>query len=415
MMRTKHLNFMGLLLLFSIFWGEAIVDTQFRIFGIVITGYRVVLIISFLVSFAFLKINNIKFSSFQIAILLFLYIWLCIAFVQIITNLQIDVKEGLKEILNIVFGFCICWCLFVYVGKLDTLKQMYKYLKCITIILIFVGLIESITGLHWPISRFNDVIAMQHELSTWGITYEDFQGVSTGPFYNENDFSAALTILMPFLFYNNINIKNKVVAYFSMLGIVTIICLNGSVISLVGVAIFLSYKIYKKSSKKGKIIEKKCVMIVLILCFFLWEEIAEILRKTSMFIRFEIYSEGLKLSLNNIFFGVGPGGFETFFLQHPLKSGIVNPHNYFLEILSQYGIIVFLIFLFILIIFYIRLSKYKKASETEVLILVFDMYIISSFAPSSFIDKSFSWLPIAIGAILLKCMQQEERYAKKNI
>ena len=124
--------------------------------------------------------------------------------------------------------------------------------------------------------------------------------------------------------------------------------------------------------------------------------------------------ESFKLSLNNIFLGIGPGAFEQYFELYPLKAGITNPHNYFIEILSQYGLIVLGLLIFLFIIFFYILMLNKKIYEAEIMIEVLLVYIISSFAPSSFIDKSFSWLPMALIPVLIKCIY-EDKYVKKNI
>ena len=414
MRKNKELNFVIAIFFIAIFWGEAVVNTQFRICGIVVTAYRSVMILCFLLSFIVIKREQIKMSQLQIGMLLILYFWICVALLQIFFNTKLELKEGLKEIVYIIFGFCICWCVYVYIKDFEHLKQTYKCLKYITIMLILMGVLESILGVHWPISKFNDTVAMQFEMERWGTTQESYKWISTGPFYNENDFSAVLTILMPFLFYDNSNIKRKIVAMLSFGGIVVIVILNGSLISIGGIAFYCAYKIWKKSSLHIKVAEIISIFVALMAVCINCGALIDYIKNTSLFIRLELYVESLKLSLNNIFLGIGPGAFEQYFELYPLKAGITNPHNYFIEILSQYGLITLGLLIFLFIIFFYILMLNKKIYEAEIMIEVLLVYTISSFAPSSFIDKSFSWLPMALIPALIKCIY-EDKYVKKNI
>lgn len=414
MQKTKKMSIPSLLLLWAIFFGEGIVDTQIRVLGIVITMYRIVIILLFIFSIGYINQKKTKISKMEISVLLFLLLWICLAFFQTIYLRSVDLKDALKEIVYIVFGALIWWNMFFYIDNNEKLMTTFRYLKYFIVILIIFGALEQITGIHWPISRFNDFSSMQHEWKTWGVTQETYKHVSTGPFYNENDFSAALTIFFPFLFYGNKNKKEKIVSYLSALECICIVLVNGSIISLGALALFIIFKIWGKISSKFKLIGAYIIFALFIVLSSKIDIILSILQRTSLSIRLELYKASLDLCIKNILFGIGPGKFEEAIQYYNISSGIINPHNYFLEIFSQYGIFTFIIFLAILFVIMLRLIKGRNIKEFNICKEVIILYIISSFAPSSFLDKSFSWLPIAIGILTISLFYKEKKYVKKN-
>lgn len=414
MQNTKKISIPSLLLLWAIFFGEGIVDTQIRVLGIVITMYRIVIILLFIISIGYLNQKKTKMSKMQISVLLFLLLWICLAFFQIIYLISVDFKDALKEIIYILFGALIWWNMFLYIDNNERLMATFRYIKYFIVILILFGALEQITGIHWPISRFNDLSSIQHEWKTWGVTQETYKYISTGPFYNENDFSAALTIFFPFLFYGNKNKKEKIVSYLLALECICIILLNGSIISLGALMLFIIFKIWGKLTSEFKIIGAYIIFAIFIVVSSKIDMIISILQKTSLSIRLELYKASFELCIKNILFGVGPGKFEEAIKSYNISSGIINPHNYFLEILSQYGIFIFLMFLAIIFVILLRLDKGWNIRECHICKEVIILYIISSFAPSSFLDKSFSWLPIAIGIITISLIYKEKKYVKKN-
>ncbi len=101
--------------------------------------------------------------------------------------------------------------------------------------------------------------------------------------------------------------------------------------------------------------------------------------------------------------GVGPGGFEYFHIHRlvPLPTnGIPNPHNFFIEIASQYGILVIcLFFSWYVSLFYIAFKK-RFTKTGLVLIMALLGYIPAAASNSSYIPQQINWVFLASVMIL---------------
>ena len=87
---------------------------------------------------------------------------------------------------------------------------------------------------------------------------------------------------------------------------------------------------------------------------------------------------------NNPIFGVGPGNFNNYaqnYLGYDLRDSELSPHNIYLEILAEYGIIGFLIFILILWDIIKALFNRKISLYTTFLIIyVLIYYLFITFA-----------------------------------
>ncbi len=399
------------LLLIAIFFGDAIGNVNFRILGIVVTFYRVVVLSLFIVTVMYVYKMKMVLPVFQIHILMFMIIWIFLSVIQFLIFKDLDKSEGLKEITYLLFGSLIILYFIIYIDNYEDIKKLYKLVKYVGFLLIIGGIVEVITGVHWSISRYSDIELIQEELVLWGSTEDVYRWISTGPFYNENDFSAALAILFPFFSYENTNIKMKIISYLGQMGGLILICLNNSIISLLSVILFFLIKIYIKSPSKLKVLEVIVGAVGGCIAILNLDNIVHSLQGSSLAIRLEVYNQSLNLCKRHILLGVGPGGFEDYFIKNPMSTGrvsIVNPHNYFFEIMTQYGIIILLgtliLILWIFRKYWMKLQDYKEA---EIFLEFWIIYVIISFAPSSFLDKGFSWLLIAIGISGIRGLNEE--------
>lgn len=400
------------LLLIAIFFGDAIGNVNFRILGIVVTFYRVIVLSLFIVTVMYIYKTKMELPVYQIHILMFMIMWVFLSVIQFLVFIDLDKSEGLKEITYLLFGSLIILYFMIYIDNYENIKKLYKLVKYVGFLLIIGGIVEVITGVHWSISRYSDIKLIQEELVLWGSTEDAYRWISTGPFYNENDFSAALAILFPFFSYENTNIKMKIISCLGQMGGLILICLNNSIISLLSVILFFLIKIYIKSPSKLKVLEVIGGVVGGCIAILNLDNIVYSLQGSSLAIRLEVYNQSLNLCKRHILLGVGPGGFEDYFIKNPVSTGrvsIVNPHNYFFEIMTQYGIIILLGMLILLLWifrkYWMKLQDYKEA---EIFLEFWIIYVIISFAPSSFLDKGFSWLLIAIGISGIRGLNEEQ-------
>jgi teichuronic acid biosynthesis protein TuaE len=117
--------------------------------------------------------------------------------------------------------------------------------------------------------------------------------------------------------------------------------------------------------------------------------------------------------------GVGPGGFEyamqSSAATYPTQN-IINSHNFWIEILSQYGLLVFLGFVLWFVYLWIMTLRIRHAAikqknmrlkiVSETLLIGLLGYVFAAVATSSFMVVSTNWMFLSsimiIGVYLLK-------------
>ena len=100
--------------------------------------------------------------------------------------------------------------------------------------------------------------------------------------------------------------------------------------------------------------------------------------------------------------GVGPGHFEASLVEMFGKVRIINPHNWWIELLVNSGVVLFSLYLVFFVGMIIKALKiYKENMKENKLILAiaitFIGFIVGSIGPSSTFDKTFIWLFYGMG------------------
>ena len=127
--------------------------------------------------------------------------------------------------------------------------------------------------------------------------------------------------------------------------------------------------------------------------------------------RLNLIRDGLWMTEQTHGIGVGAGNFEANVLAAPFPTrGLVNPHSLWVEILSQYGTIVFLLFVFWIafcLIAGIRLIGRSRATVTPstralglALILSVLGNVVAVNAASSYLESSTNWIFIGCLGVL---------------
>lgn len=155
--------------------------------------------------------------------------------------------------------------------------------------------------------------------------------------------------------------------------------------------------------------------------------IEEMQNATSNIARINIIKTSLIMFQNNPVFGWGPGGYflvsNRFGIQH------VYPHNIFLEILSEYGLLCFIFFVLMMIFlvcdifFALRIIKKNKRCTKNnqlffTLILLFSSYFSASMFSGNIIDSRGVFLFIMMIDIIVRCKYKSDKcimHGKKMI
>jgi hypothetical protein len=127
-------------------------------------------------------------------------------------------------------------------------------------------------------------------------------------------------------------------------------------------------------------------------------------------IRMKLIENGLYLIKKNPVFGVGPGQFSVLNLNQKVPNFTgenVSPHNYLIEIISQYGLLA-ICFLSYLLVLFVRLLKFR--TETSFwLIVSMILLFLSSNMPSAFIYQPIYWLFMTLWIIYYHI--EKEKYS----
>ena len=124
---------------------------------------------------------------------------------------------------------------------------------------------------------------------------------------------------------------------------------------------------------------------------------------SSINIRKQLFSETFDLVTLSGFMGVGGGNFEHYMDtdREFRTAGIINPHNWLLEIVGNFGVIILAGFLYIYLRWlYLLYMKYRSSSGREkslslMYLVSLVLYLASSSLPSSIRWHHLMWVYLA--------------------
>ncbi|CAM4304788.1 O-antigen ligase family protein [Listeria booriae] len=343
-----------------------------------------------------------------------IFLWLYIFFIFAM-GITLFWTDSLGESLRyIYFLFEWLYIFFICVYFLKDVKSYRVFAKCtvvLYILFISIGLWEVITGMHLPRSG-----------STFYITTTS-EHQPTGFQFNTNDYAALLTILFPVVI-------NEMSKWKKRAAIIAI-----SIISVV--AVYLVIVTFSRMAMLVILIEVIILLVswmriwifvgiilgglgvALVSYYFKWSLIIQLFsditraftdKNGSTLERMEMYKATWSLIRDSHFIGIGAGmlpthlstvmyGFEN------ASASYWSPHNYWLEVLANGGIIAFIplisffILYFIASLYYWVIARWKVESAVPFLIGV--AFVFASIGLSGTFDKMFLGLGLGIGMSIL--------------
>lgn len=235
-------------------------------------------------------------------------------------------------------------------------------------------------------------------------------------FGNYNNFCVYISLCFPFLLWTMIEEKKilKKLFYFILALIsILIVVINTSRTGMLVLAIYMVSLL--KINWKGIGIAAVCAVFVLFAYRLLPLSIKESMELVfnyrvgvsydddqSSQVRAGVYKAGIQFVEQTNGFGLGAGGFEYAMQRSPLYQGIENPHNFFIEIVSQYGIFVFGIFLawLVKIILTIRRNSNFQSSVKRILYLSIILIPVIGLFNSSALGYTYWWMYLTSMAII---------------
>lgn len=292
------------------------------------------------------------------------------------------IEGNLKEAFAFYCPLVAFFVLYFVIDNKSELKRCIDFLALLLIFFCFVGLFEIITGIHF--------------VSTHLELLEEKRIVACGMYYNENDFSAFLSVLVLFLLFSRLKKLTKII--FTCIAF-AIICVNQSIICILGLVSFalIAFVIRKRPNRIFRFIA------VVILALLLIKPVTDLINSSSFWWRSYMYSIGIQNVLSHMLIGTGigkyaEGMFELGF-DEKLYGASADPHNLFYELAGTFGIIWSV--LLILLLIKLLIWNLKRATNRENLFYFGLVYIIPfvGFASSSCLEKNYIYLALLVPLI----------------
>jgi teichuronic acid biosynthesis protein TuaE len=331
-------------------------------------------------------------------------------------------------------------------------RKLMRILFAVFTFIVFVGVFESITLLHLPSSR------------AFGTSSADVTSVFT----NQNDLGTCITLTFPFLTAGLIMLKierkQQWMLYFVAVYAIYVLLATGSrsnvlfalPVSMIVFVLALAYAVDKSTWSKKFWVKSifalvAGVLIVIVMSsLFLSDAAREATRSklTNMFgffqdirktpwqldtgefgvirgstgesatVRKFLIINGLKFLHKSYYFGVGAGNVEVWMKGAP-KVNKVNMHNWWIEILVNFGILVFIIYLFFYLWLLYRLWKLVQPKKTPSLhpwlrwgavssLASLMGYVLGAVSPSTAIHFTPMWISIGVALAVIQRSEREQ-------
>lgn len=315
--------------------------------------------------------------------------------------------DAVRGAFSIGFGFLA----FLAVANLeswkrDALRWLIRGWVAAAILASTVALWELLTGNHLPGPWFADRTGLSRT-------------VIASTFDNPNNFGVFLLLTLPVLLATLENIRAQL-ARTSMIALILVISflsvLTTSRIAVYGFLLIGVAYLFRRPRLTATDIASIAIAGFLLAFLPVTQRLVSLLMSTdlryittillqgSTLIRLNLAVIGIDMLVSTSGFGVGGGNFAPTLdaalqYSHLFTSGIIDPHNWWIEILSEYGIVMFSLYFGFLFFLYLRHRAAVRAQSHPLLHhlpLFLLAFLLAGVGPSSFVNLSWQWLYMAI-------------------
>ncbi len=291
--------------------------------------------------------------------------------------------------------YCPIIAFFILYFSIDDKKVIDKCINFLAVLFMFfclVGLFEIISGVHFVETRL-DIM-------------EDDKRVAFGMYYNENDFSAFLSVMVIYFLLSRFKLITKLL--FIAMSLV-IICFNSSIVCLLGLMSFALIAFILRY-RKHRFLR---LILTVLLSLLLIKPVNDMVNSSSFWWRKSMYSFGIKNVMANMWFGTGIGNYgkemKAMGFDDTAYAVSADPHNLFYELAGVFGIVwavLLIILLLKLLVFY-----FKKTNVKDYIYYLGLVYIVIfvGFASSSCMEKNYIYLALLIPVVYYRlCTSNKE-------
>lgn len=392
----------------------------FNVFGVNVFLFRVIyfllLILVFIVASIKMSLRNI--NTFYNKFFIF---WLIYALVQFLWIANISL--GIKHIIFLFIGIGIIIIPQIYSKDLYFINKIYNLWILILILFTFLGLLNILYGI-------------QLTTSGYFLGQERFQNIPTAVFKNPNDYATFISISFPFLLSGIKNTKKKIIKLsFALIAVLNIYILIFTLSRANYIALMLGIFYWLLFYEKRKTLFIGVLIIFTMIFYFAYYSVIDVIIKnlnsllkftelSSINVRVNLIKNSFLFLINSFGLGVGPGNVDYYMDVKGVfeTSGIVNPHNWWIEILANYGIIVFIGYVLNYVYFFYKLHNFRKVSKnksekklSEALSVSMIVFVIASISSSSIMAFKPNWLLLSLVALFINYINHIARNAEKTL
>jgi teichuronic acid biosynthesis protein TuaE len=346
----------------------------------------------------------------------FLALWLLYAVLSL--GWAASKEDAIRDIIFLFMAVSVIFFVVYYFNDLRSLEWFYRLWLLVFVGLIPVGIWEVTTAHHLPVS----VLA--------GTVHPRTRFMPTTVFHNPNDYATYLALSLPFVLAW-VRYSNRLIA--RLLGTLTLaaglyllvatVSRGNYLAVLVGVA-FWFLILLKLRSKVKLVILVGLVALVLFIAFP--ENVGEILATVGVqlrglgetpsfgYARSNLLKNALLFFYRSFGFGVGAGNAEYHMAHRGVYPtyGHVNVHNWWVEILANYGLFVFAgyvtFYLGLLLRLYLLYGRLESTTEKmlgEALLVALASFSLASISSSSIIALRAQWMLFAFALAFVNTLR----------
>ncbi len=384
--------------------GASVVSVDLRIFQLSIFRALIIIIalimlLETLMTNKGIHIGNESENNYSI---IFMLVWLLYAFFTL--GWVNDYGLWIRSVYFIGSGFL---CVVIFNRYLRNKFDIIKAFQLVGIMIIFhnlIGWYEVITGDYWFLQL--DRMASYSSRS-----------IPVSMFNNANDYATFMLFSVFITYICAINTKSiifKLIYITTIISSVSLLVMTGSRSNVLGlifaVAVFVRFSFHNKRTRRTL---SMILLLGFMVILFRPEYLSNLVniidqniyfgffeQSGTDFVRINLIKNGLLFLVTTFGFGTGAGNIEYWMGNYGTfyTGSILNIHNWWMEILVDYGLIIFIMYL----IFYIKLflsnyRKFKRAeNKTDMSISLGIMccmagFVIGSISSSSNISSEWLW------------------------
>lgn len=416
---SKKISYLGII---SALLGYTVSYYQVYLFHLVVLCFCL-----YVVVFSY----KIKIFSFEVVkpILLFL----AYSMLSLIWTVNID--TGLRNIFYLVCGFFTVFFIANYSNSFEDIIKVTKLIIYLSLLNFIIGFFETLGVFRLPMSPYSPYASFFGYAQTdmndfYSYTVDTILKRPTGFNGNPNNFGFVFAIILPFIFLYSKYLK--FIGFFLLVWFNIYIQSRGLFLASFIFFVVLFLFDYKKNIKY---LPLGILLLALILPFLTLnlteyrfsstlENIVSGLEmiksgggdtNSSTDIRSFIYSLGFSNLLKEPFLGLGIGGIQS--ILEAIDFEIQSFHFYFLEILIDYGVVFYIVFLVFYIKLIVKLVKiyrisnnlnWKRISKSCAISLIIMPF--ASIAPSSIVYILTAWIILGLSLTLVKLYKYENNF-----